>query len=303
MRSYVILNPRAGSAEQATALHDLLLGRDGVVLRVTSRPGQATEFAAEAIQAGYDLIVAAGGDGTIHEVVTGLAANFGQATLGLIPLGTGNDLARLLAIPADPLAAFDILLSGTVHHLDLIRAETVGKAGYAINVCAGGFSGQVDEVLTEELKLTWGPLAFLIGAASVLPELTAYQTTIAWEDGPMERIEALNIIVANGRTVAGGIAVAPQANPEDGLLDVIVVRFGSAIDLAGVAARLLAGNYLNSELVTQRRAQRVRIAASPGMWFNLDGELWTNEMVTFTALPQMLRVIVGPDYRAQAMAT
>ncbi len=167
---------------------------------------------------------------------------------------------------------------------------------YGINVAAGGFSGQVDEVLTDELKETWGPLAYLIGAVSVFPDLVGYETTIAWEDSPFERVEALNVIVANGRTVAGGFRVAPTANPEDGLLDVVVVRYGSVVDLVGVAARLLAGNYLNSEQVLHRRARRVRITSRPGMWFNIDGELLTKEPITFTVQPQALRVVVGPAY-------
>jgi diacylglycerol kinase (ATP) len=102
--------------------------------------------------------------------------------------------------------------------------------------------------------------------------------------------------VANGRTAAGGFQVAPLANPEDGLLDVIVVRYGDVLDLAGIAARLLAGNYLSSEQVMHRRARHVHIASQPGMWFNVDGELFTSQPITFTVMPQALRVVVGPEY-------
>jgi diacylglycerol kinase (ATP) len=247
-------------------------------------------------RAGYELIVAAGGDGTINEVVNGLAAASAHATLGIIPLGTGNDLARTLAIPSDPLEALALLTRGPVRVIDLMKIESADATAYGINVAAGGFSGQVDEVLTEELKATWGPLAYLIGAARVLPDLTGYETSIAWEDGPPERVEALNVVVANGRTVGGGIPVAPSANPEDGRLDVVVVRYGSAVELLGVAARLLAGNYLTSERVFHRQVRRVRIASRPGMWFNVDGELLTNEPVTISVRPQALHVVVGPTY-------
>jgi diacylglycerol kinase (ATP) len=177
-----------------------------------------------------------------------------------------------------------------------MKIESADAMAYGINVAAGGFSGQVGETLTEELKATWGPLAYLIGAAKVLPDLAGYETTIAWEDSPPERVQALNIVVANGRTAGGGIPVAPPANPEDGWLDVVVVRYGSAVELMGVAARLLAGNYLTSERVFHRQARRVRIASRPGMWFNVDGELLTNEPVTISVLPQALRVVVGPTY-------
>jgi len=297
MRICIILNPNAGSAEQAAVLHEVVAKRSEVTLRETNRPGQAREFATEAVREGYDLIVAAGGDGTINEVVNGLATNFAAARLGVIPLGTGNDLARTLAIPETPLEALELLTSGPERSLDLIKVEAVGRETvYCINVAAGGFSGQVDEVLTDELKASWGPLAYLRGAIGALPDLTGYETIITWEDGPTHRIEALNMIVANGRTAAGGFQVAPLANPEDGLLDVVIVRYGSLLDLAGVVARLLAANYLDSDQVLHRTARRVHIASRPGMWFNIDGELLCKEPVTFSVLPQALRVIVGPDY-------
>jgi diacylglycerol kinase (ATP) len=296
VRTCILTNPKAGSAAQGAALRGAVAGRSATIIRETRRPGEARELAAEMLRAGYELIVAAGGDGTINEVVNGLAAASAHATLGIIPLGTGNDLARTLAIPSDPLEALALLTRGPVRVIDLMKIESADATAYGINVAAGGFSGQVDEVLTEELKATWGPLAYLLGAARVLPDLTGYETTIAWEDGPPERVEALNVVVANGRTVGGGIPVAPSANPEDGRLDVVVVRYGSVVELIGVAARLLAGNYLPSERVFHRHVRRVRIASRPGMWFNIDGELLTNEPVTISVLPQALRVVVGPTY-------
>jgi diacylglycerol kinase (ATP) len=296
MRGCFILNPRAGSAEQAETLREALAGQVEITLYETDRPGHATDLTAQALASGYQLIVAAGGDGTINEVVNGCAADFARVRLGIVPLGTGNDLARTLAIPADPLEALNIAMTGPERWLDLMKAEITGKVIYGINVAAGGFSGQVDEVVTDELKATWGPLAYVLGAARVMPDLTGYETTIAWEDGPVERVQALNIVVANGRTVAGGFQVAPMANPEDGLLDVITVRYGGTFDIAGVAARLLAGNYLNSDQVMHRRVRRLHIASHPGMWFNIDGELFTSEPITFTVLPLALRVVVGPAY-------
>lgn len=296
MRICILMNTKAGSAAQGAALRGAVAGRSDTIIRETRGPGEARELAAEMFRAGYELIVAAGGDGTINEVVNGLAAASAHATLGIIPLGTGNDLARTLAIPSHPLEALALLTRGPVRVIDLMKIESADATVYGINVAAGGFSGQVDEALTEELKATWGPLAYLIGAARVLPDLTGYETTIAWEDGPPERVEALNVVVANGRTVGGGIPVAPSANPEDGRLDVVVVRYGSAVELVGVAARLLAGNYLTSERVFHRQVRRVRIASRPGMWFNVDGELLTNEPVTISVLPQTQRVVVGPTY-------
>ena len=167
---------------------------------------------------------------------------------------------------------------------------------YGLNVAAGGFTGQMNELMTDELKATWGPFAYLRGAVGVLPNLTDYEIFITWDGGAEERIAAFNIVVANGRTAAGGFMVVPTANPEDGLLDVVIVQSGPLADLAGVTARLLVGNYVDSDLVLHRQARQVRVAARPGMWFNVDGELLTKEPITFTVLPQALRVIVGEGY-------
>lgn len=298
MRGAMIFNPNAGSAAQIEGVRDWLALHPEIELLETQRSGHAAELAAQ-VRGSCELVIAAGGDGTISEVVNGLAPDFAPTTLGVVPLGTGNDLARTLGLPADPLQALDLLELQRARPIDVIRAQGASNQVYGINVAAGGFSGQVDEVLTDEMKATWGPLAYLISAASVLPDLSEYRTTIAFDDGSAEQVDALNVIVANGRTAAGGYRVAPRANPEDGLLDVVVVTRSSALDLAGVLARLLAGDYTQSGSVLYRQARALRIDSHPGMWFNVDGELLTNEPVTFTVLPQVLRVIVGPDYQPQ----
>jgi diacylglycerol kinase (ATP) len=303
VRTAIILNPVAGNAGQSARLHDLVRDRPEVRLLETERAGHARALAVEALEAGFELVVAAGGDGTINEVVQGLGSDLTRARLGLMPLGTGNDLARTLGIPTDPAEAFALLEQGRERRVDLVRVESAGQMRYCMNVAAGGFSGQVDEALTDEMKSTWGPLAYVRGAVAVLPDVSGYQTTIAWDDEDFEQLHALNVIVANGRTCAGGIKVASGADMEDGLMDVVIVKYASLLDLAGIAALLLAGDYLASEQVILRRARRVRVASTPGMWFNVDGELFTKEPISFAVEKSALRVVVGPDYaRAPAGA-
>ena len=137
----------------------------------------------------------------------------------------------------------------------------------------------------------------------VLPDLTKYRTEIRYDGKAWESVPALNVIVANGRTAGGGTVVAPMANPEDGLLDVVIVRTGTMLQLSGVAARLLAGNYVESDIVTHQRARRVEIKSEPGMWFNVDGELITREPVVFFVEPQALQVVVGPEYKSEPPAS
>lgn len=301
MQTRIILNPAAGSAgKKVQALQALTEGRTDVRILESRERGHARLLAAEAAADGCDLVIAAGGDGTIHEVVQGLATAPGRPRLGVLPFGTGNDLARTLCIPDDPAQAVALIEGGGVEReVDLFRVESAGEVRYGINVAAGGFSGQVDEVLTDEMKATWGPLAYVRGALGALPDLTAYDTRIAWDDGELERVQALNIVIANGKTCGGGTRVAPAADISDGLLDVVIVRYGSLLDLAKVAARLLAGDYTESDGVDVRRARRVRVASRPGMWFNVDGELIGNQPVSFEVVPGALRVIAGPPTQTE----
>lgn len=302
MPTCIILNARAGAAEAAAGLRRALAGRPDVRLCEPSSADEVRGCVAAALAAGCDTVVAAGGDGTAHAVVNALAADFGRARLGVLPLGTGNDLCRTLAVPADPLAALAVLDAGTERRLDVLRADLAGQTLYCVNVAAGGFTGQMQELLTDEVKAWWGPLAYLRGAVSVLPNLTGYHTTLRLDDGVVERIDTLNVLVANARFAGGGLPVAPRANPEDGLLDLITVCYRPLLDLTGIAALLLAGDYLSSDYVIHQRARRVHLASRPAMWFSIDGELLSSATATFTVRPGALRVLVGPDYAPEPAA-
>lgn len=302
MRTCILFNGRAGTAAKAAALREALGSRRDVALHEPATAEEATALAAQAVREGYDMVVAAGGDGTINAVLNGLANDFRRTRLAILPLGTGNDLCRTLAIPDDPLEALALCEQGSERRLDIFRVEAEGKVTHGLNVAAGGFSGQLEERLTDEMKQTWGPLAYLRGAASVLPDLKKYETYLGVDGAPAERIDAFNIVVANGRTAGRGFLVAPTANPEDGLLDVIVVQDTTLLDLAAVAAQLFAGNYLDHDQVTHRLARRVEVSARPGLWFSVDGDLFSNAPTTFTVLPRALRVVVGPGYAPNAPA-
>ena len=264
--------------------------------------GNAAEKAA---REGVRLVVAAGGDGTVHAVANGLLrtglAPDALPTLGVLPSGTGNDLARTLALPLqDPCSDLLALLeTGERRLIDAISVQTADQSVFAINACSGGFTGQIDEVMTPELKKTWGPLAYAFGTVKALPAIEKYHTTLAWEHESAHRVRAFNVLVANGRTIGGGTPVAPAASLEDGLLDVIVVREGGALDIARLTARAYTtGDYTRDDKVIHRRVRRVRVESHPGMWFNVDGELYSNDPVTFEVVPGALRMVVGPDYCA-----
>jgi diacylglycerol kinase (ATP) len=292
MQTCVILNPHAGTVQDAKMVEAVAQRLGDITLRCTERPGDAQHLAREAAEQGCEFVVAAGGDGTINEVVNGLANHFERVVLGVLPVGTGNDFARSIGMPTEIDAAVDLLLSQQTRPLDVVRVSS-DALRYFINVSAGGFSGLVDEKLTEELKRSWGPLAYLRSAAEALPDLTDYHTLLSFDDGEQHEIRTYNIVVANARYVAGGIPIAPQARIDDGLVDVLVVPAASMPQLALLVPQILLGQHLDSNLIIFRRARKVRVESRPGMWFNADGELVGNQPASFEVLPKALRVVVG----------
>ena len=296
MKVCLLFNPRAGAAVQIDDLRRLLDRKHRLTV-VETRDAADLARQAAAAAARYDAVAIAGGDGTLHAVVTGLGPNFPRAGLAILPLGTGNDLCRTLAVPLDPTAAVKLIRHGRKRAIDVARLEGV-PAKFMVNAATGGFSGRVAADVTPELKQAWGPLAYLRGAAGPIADRQTFRVTLRVDGGPPETTDdVLNLVVANGRTAAGGVLVAPTANPEDGLLDVVVVRAGGLLDLSVVAASLMAGDYLAHENVSHRRAKRVEVESDPPMPFSIDGELVETGRITFDVLPKVLRVFPGKDYR------
>lgn len=295
MKTCIIINPNAGSAGQAEAVYRAISPLEDVHCVESTEAGEGWQRAIEALSNGAECIVAAGGDGTVRDVASGVL-DHGSGIFGVVPLGTGNDLARTLALPLDPLDALAVLRLARVETIDTIHVQSDSLDTVAINAVSGGFSGQLDEVLTTEMKQKFGPLAYPLGAVQVLPELTAYEAALHYDALPPESAPLYNIVIANGRTIGGGKCVAPVADVQDGLLDVVLVKACEVVHLADMAARLLAGTILESPQVAHRRVERVALTAQPGMWLNIDGERLTDEPATFTVQPGSLRVIVGPDF-------
>jgi diacylglycerol kinase (ATP) len=287
----VILNPRAGSVRERATIMKRIRHLPDVEIRQTAKKGDATRFARTGVRKGYDMIVAAGGDGTLNEVVNGIGVNGSRVRLGLIPLGTGNDFARTLGIPTDLDEAIALLAAGHTRAIDLVRV-TSDRVRYFVNISAGGFSGLVNEKLTPKMKKTWGPLAYLRSAVAALPQLRAYRAMVSLGKGKRLSLSLYNVVIANGRYVAGGRLIAPKASITDGLLDVILIKERPAAELALLAAQVALGKHLSSDAIVFRRAAKVTVNSKPGMWFNVDGELVGNQPATFEVLPRALRFVV-----------
>jgi diacylglycerol kinase (ATP) len=286
----IILNPSAGNVRDLDDVVARMARVPDAEIRLTNKRGSAARFARTALRKGRELIIAAGGDGTLNEVVNGIGENSGATRVGLIPLGTGNDFARSIGIPADLDAAIDLIRAEQTRAVDLVRV-TSDEVRYFVNVSAGGFSGLVNEKLTPETKKTWGPLAYLRSAAAALPELRAYRTTLAFDDDESLMEELYNVVVANGRYVAGGMMIAPDAVIDDGLLDIVLIPKRPASELALVVAQIALGTHLSSKTILYRRAAKLTVNSKPGMWFNVDGELVGNEPARFEIVPRALSFI------------
>ena len=291
MKSCIIFNPTAGSVKDIDATLAKLRRIKPATLRVTRRRGDAEKFARQAIRNKCNYVIAAGGDGTLNNVINGIGKRAPDACVGLVPLGTGNDFARALGLPTGIEDNIDILLSRKATPIDLVRARS-NRTRYFVNVSAGGFSGIVDEKLTPQIKRTWGPLAYVRSAAAALPELHGYRTQLVFDDDEKMSIELYNVVIGNGRFVAGGLPIAPDADLCDGLLDVILIPKSPASVMALLAAQVLLGKHLSSNAIIFRRAKKIVVRSRPGMWFNLDGELVGSVPVTFQVIPRALNFVV-----------
>ncbi|REK18777.1 MAG: diacylglycerol kinase family lipid kinase [Planctomycetota bacterium] len=294
----VIWNPQASQAAQAEALRLELERDEQFHICETSSPDDASLLAREA--SGDDrieLVVAAGGDGTVNSVINGLChegcRNAG-VPLAIIPIGTANDLCRSLEIPLDPFQFRSLIERRRLRKIDLAQVEAPGTVRLFANMAAGGNSNRVSEYLTDEMKQKWGAWCYLRGAIDVLRDLNGYKLSMQCDDGPTETLSAWNFIIANNRSI-GGITVAPLAKPSDGYLDLIVIEDGTTLDLAQVVLGVVSQTYLEHESVVHRRVRRVTIETDPHAPAMADGEAIEGQPLTFSVVPAALDVVVG-DY-------
>jgi diacylglycerol kinase (ATP) len=296
-KARVICNPTSGGGTyDPDEIRDELDGLDLDWIE-TKRPE-------DAIQAAQDwregLLIVAGGDGTINDVVNGLGrAGFPEGvTLGILPAGTGNDLAATLCIPEDPDLAKDVILQNRGRWLDVarVRSDGIGER-FFINVATGGLGAEISDANDEELKRRWGKLSYLRASLEVARNFDVRELTL-YIDGEERQVEAVNIAVGNCRYTGGGWPATPKANPEDGLLDVVIIENLGVTDLLDLTPAVLGeSDYLDSDGVLFVRAKEIRVDTQPpGLEFTVDGEVIGNEPAQFSVLPRALKVIVGPEY-------
>ena len=304
LRATVILGVETLEAAQQEGLERLLEVRPGWFLERVSEEWSPVDLTERAVEAGTELVVAAGGDGTVSAVASTLAIARRKGIrqlppFAVLPLGTANDFARTLGVYEleDAIAAID---SNELRVMDAIHTHFEdGSERVFVNVANGGLAWDINDILDDKQKETWGALAYARGALDAIDNRTVYRAAIQVDGELAERVEALTIAVCSGRSCGGGLRVAPTADIEDGLMEALVLRPVSPGALTSLAARMRLGAVEVDDALVRFRGTKITVACDPPMPFVFDGEPVDHPPVTFEIWPGVVRVLVGKSYRRE----
>ncbi len=262
-----LLNPAAGRWGAAARLDRLrvLASAAGAGLVVSKSGADIAVQARRAVEDGVARLVVAGGDGTMHQAAQGLAGS--PCALGVVPLGTGNDLAGTLGIPHDLEAAAARALGGGVRRLDLVRVENTVCIGYA----GVGFDSVVTRFANEEVKRLRGPLVYVYAVLHTLATFKPPAMRVVHDAGTFEG-RAMFAVVANLPRFGGGMRIAPAALPDDGWLDLVIVRELSRLRLLAVFPKVYRGTHVNHPAIQIVRTRKVEITLDREMTLYGGGE-------------------------------
>ncbi|OWR30688.1 diacylglycerol kinase [Saccharibacillus sp. O23] len=289
-RARLIYNPTSGREEMRRRLPDILqrLDEGGIetTVHATTGEGDATLAAADAARRGYDIVIAAGGDGTIYEVVNGLADQEHRPELGVFPLGTTNDLSRALGISRQWEDYCDLVLRGESRPIDVGRAND----RYFINIAGGGSLTELTYEVPSRLKTMIGQLAYYFKGIEKMVNLSPMQLKIDAEgQGPIEG-EFMIFLIGNTNSVGGFERLMPDARIDDAQLDVILLKKCNLAEFIRVVSMAQRGDHFNDPNVIYFRTPRLEVTSPNDVLLNLDGELGGRLPGVFEVLPQHLRV-------------
>ncbi|MEU6136296.1 YegS/Rv2252/BmrU family lipid kinase [Nocardioides sp. NPDC047086] len=286
----LLANPTAGrgNADQILDAVTARLAASGAVVEhlIGDDADHALELARKAAAEGVDTVVTLGGDGMVHVAVQALAGT--EVDLGVVPLGTGNDFARALGIPAgDPLAAADVVVRHHSRRIDLGRS---GDTWFA-TVLAAGFDAAVNE-RANAMRWPHGDLRYTLAALAVIRSWTPvpYRLEI---DGVVREQEAMLLAIANTESYGGGLRIAAECDPADGLLDAILIKPVSRLEFLRVFPGVRQAKHLTHPAFERIRARRIN-ASAPGVIAYSDGERLGPLPLEVECVPSALGVLVPP---------
>ncbi len=295
MRTCVIFNPAARGNKARHFRRQLEAIGSQCALKATAAPGDARRLAAEAVGEGFDLVVAAGGDGTVNETLNGLGDapdGFARARLGVLPLGTINVFARELGLPLRLERAWEILLRGRETRIDLPRAEFsengVRQQRYFVQLAGAGWDARAIELVDWSHKKKIGPLAYVIAGLKALRERQPKITVGAGG----QIVTGEFVLVGNGHFYGGSVSAFPQADLRDGVLDICILPRLNWWTLMRCAPGLLMNRKPPASVAQFIQAAQFDLAGEPKTAFELDGE-WVGHLpATFSVERERLRVVV-----------
>lgn len=257
-------------------------------LHFTNEPMEAVDVAKMGLEAGFSTIVAMGGDGTINEVANGLLGS--DATLAVIPAGTGNDFIRMVGIPSSPTQAIETLLDGVPRTIDLGQ---INDDRCFVNGVGIGLDAQVARDVLKMEKLRGAP-AYLTAAVKQIFRFPAFPVTLTTSEEELELV-CLSLGVANGIYAGGGFKLAPRADINDGLIDISALGDYPKLERLFRLPKVRAGKHTEWRKTVYRQANEVTISSPKKLIAHVDGEPYRlpSESFTIRALPQVLRVLVS----------
>jgi diacylglycerol kinase (ATP) len=298
----IIYNPTSGreafKESLAEVLERLEVGGYITSTHATTCAGDATQAAAKACDLGFDLIVAAGGDGTVNEVVNGMAAYDERPALGIIPMGTVNDFAKALHIPPTIDEAVEMIVSGQSARIDIGRMNSK----YFINIAGGGKITEVSYEAPSKLKSIIGPLAYYVKGIEMLPKIRSTNVKIEYDDNVFEG-KVMLFMLGLTNSIGGFEKLVPDARLNDGKFTLIIVEEASLAEIGHIMTLATRGEHLKHPKVHFFKAEEVDISSFEEVHLNLDGEFGGVLPAHFINLKEHLEVRVPSSFYEEYILT
>jgi YegS/Rv2252/BmrU family lipid kinase len=284
-----VVNPKAGKgrAKKIVPAIENECKKYGVdyEIKYTNAPGDGTDIAAWGVEEGFKKIIAVGGDGTVNEVVNGIAES--DAALGVIPGGSGNDFIRSINNHKNIEDIIRDNISGRITKADLGACN--GK--YFINVASAGFDGEVTIETENAKKIFSGSTAYIMAMLKTIFRYKGRRLRVQIDDLEFEE-NTLLVAVANGRYYGGGMLPAPNAIINDGYFDICHIKHLPVIKMLFLFPKFMKGKHANIKEVTMFKGKKVRLECTEALAVNLDGEINKASEVEFQIIPNGINIIV-----------
>jgi YegS/Rv2252/BmrU family lipid kinase len=299
----IILNPMAdmGNAWRvARDLRSITEQHGGIDWSGTVYPGHAIELARQAGEQGYDLVIAMGGDGTVHEVMNGLmkVQEDKRPVLGIVPVGSGNDFGHGIKAPATPTDALNRAINGEPSTVDLgLMTTGDGRREYFDNTLGIGFGAMVT-IRSHQLPILRG---FLMYLTAVIQTIILDHNPIKMQmeiDGEKREDSIIYLILCNSPREGGGFLIAPDAKIDDGLFDYAMITNVSRLKMFRIVPEVMKGTHGRFKEVTIDRCKKFSLTADRPLYIHADGEIFSGpgtdiRQVSFEILPKALKVVMG----------